>query len=94
LFEFEAQVTASAALLSIWLFLYKLSSHLVLRDSLAQVLENPPDLEKIVSMVDHESLIQVRQTPSAFHRPAQRNAFRRRDVRLQSRSFARCSGVI
>jgi hypothetical protein len=34
-------------------FLYKLSSHLVLRDSLAQVLENPPELEKIVSMVDH-----------------------------------------
>ena len=28
-------------------------------------------------------------TPSAFHPHAQRNAFRRRDVRLQSRSFAR-----
>ena len=28
-----------------------LSFHLVLRDSLAQVLENPPELEKIVSTV-------------------------------------------
>jgi hypothetical protein len=31
----------------------------------------------------------IRQTPSAFHPHAQRNAFRRRDVRLQSRLFAR-----
>ena len=29
------------------------------------------------------------KTPSAFHPSAQRNAFRRRDVRLQSRSFGR-----
>ena len=28
-------------------------------------------------------------TPSAFHPRAQRNAFRRHDARLQSRSFAR-----
>ena len=36
-----------------------------------------------------ESQIQVPETQSAFHPRAQRNAFRRRDVRLQSRSFAR-----
>src|SRR6266542_2714298 len=35
------------------------------------------------------SLIQVRETRSAFHPHAQRNAFRRRDERPQSRSFAR-----
>jgi hypothetical protein len=29
----------------------------------------------------------IPETLSAFHRRAQRNAFRRRDVRLQSRSF-------
>jgi hypothetical protein len=33
--------------------------------------------------------IRLPQTPSAFHPPAQRNAFRRRDVRPQRRSFAR-----
>jgi hypothetical protein len=33
--------------------------------------------------------IQVPETQSAFHPNAQRNAFRRRDVRQQSRSFAR-----
>jgi hypothetical protein len=32
--------------------------------------------------------IQVPETQSAFHPNAQRNAFRRRDVRQQSRSFA------
>ena len=31
----------------------------------------------------------IPHTQSAFHRTAQRNAFRRRDARLQSRSFAR-----
>src|SRR6266536_5767348 len=36
-----------------------------------------------------ESLIRVRQTQSAFHRSAQRNAFRHRGARLQQRSFAR-----
>jgi hypothetical protein len=36
-----------------------------------------------------ESPIQVPQTQSAFHPHAQRNAFRRRGARLQSRSFAR-----
>ena len=30
----------------------------------------------------------IPKTQSAFHPPAQRNAFRGRDVRLQSRSFA------
>jgi len=32
---------------------------------------------------------QVPETPSTFHPRAQRNAFRRTDARLQSRSFAR-----
>ena len=36
----------------------------------------------------HASLIRVPETPSAFHPHAQCNAFRRRDVRQQSRSFA------
>jgi hypothetical protein len=36
-----------------------------------------------------ESPIRVRETPSTFHRRAQRNAFHRRDVRLQSKLFAR-----
>jgi hypothetical protein len=36
-----------------------------------------------------ESLIQVPETLSVFRPPAQRNAFRRRDARQQSRSFAR-----
>jgi hypothetical protein len=36
-----------------------------------------------------ESLIRVRQTKSAFHRPAQQNAFRHRGACLQQRSFAR-----
>jgi hypothetical protein len=35
-----------------------------------------------------EALIRVPENPSAFPPLAQRNAFRRRDVRLQSRSFA------
>jgi hypothetical protein len=35
-----------------------------------------------------ESPIRVPQTQSAFHPRARRNAFRRRDVRQQSRSFA------
>jgi hypothetical protein len=37
--------------------------------------------------VSLKSPVPVRQTPSAFHPHAQRNAFRRRDARLQSRSF-------
>ena len=32
-------------------------------------------------------------TPSAFHPHAQRNAFRRRDARLRSRSFARLESI-
>ena len=36
-----------------------------------------------------ESLIPVRETHSTFHPHSQRNAFRRRNVRQQSRSFAR-----
>jgi hypothetical protein len=35
-----------------------------------------------------ESLIPIPETPSAFHPRAQRNAFRRRDARQQSRWFA------
>src|SRR5215203_2178239 len=35
-----------------------------------------------------DSQIQVAKIQSAFHRRAQRNGFRRRDVRRQSRSFA------
>jgi hypothetical protein len=34
-----------------------------------------------------ELLIQVPETPSTFHPRAQRNASRRRDARLQSRSM-------
>jgi len=34
-----------------------------------------------------ESPLQVPEKQSAFHPRAQRNAFRRRDARLQSRSF-------
>src|SRR4029453_9818969 len=36
-----------------------------------------------------ERPIRVRQTPSTFHRRAQRNAFRCPDARQQSRTFAR-----
>jgi len=36
-----------------------------------------------------ESPIEAPQTLSTFHPRARRNAFRRRDVRQQSRSFAR-----
>jgi hypothetical protein len=36
-----------------------------------------------------ETPILVRETPSTFYQPAQRTAFRRRDVRQQRRSFAR-----
>ena len=51
-------------------------------------------LIKIPSIVntirrERKSPIRVPETQSAFHPHAQRNAFRRRDVRLQSRSFAR-----
>src|SRR6266478_2141691 len=42
-----------------------------------------------ISPIRPRLLIRVPQTQSAFHRPAQRNACRRRDARLQSRSFAR-----
>jgi hypothetical protein len=37
----------------------------------------------------HESLTPIPQTQSTSHPHAQRNAFRRRDVRQQSRLFAR-----
>jgi hypothetical protein len=37
----------------------------------------------------HESQVQVPETQSIFHPRAQRNAFRRRDARQQSRSVAR-----
>ena len=43
----------------------------------------------VVAIARCESPIQVPQKPSAFHPHAQRNAFRRRDARLQSRTFAR-----
>jgi len=36
----------------------------------------------------------IPKTRSAFHRRAQRNAFRRRDARLQQRSFARENPVL
>jgi hypothetical protein len=36
-----------------------------------------------------ESLVQVPEKQSAYHSRAQRNASRRRDAHLQSRSFAR-----
>ena len=36
-----------------------------------------------------ESLIRVPEKPSTFHPRAQQNACRRRDARLQSRSFVR-----
>jgi hypothetical protein len=39
--------------------------------------------------IPYEPLIQVQQMRSTFHPHAQRNAFRRRDARQQSRSFAR-----
>jgi len=35
-----------------------------------------------------ESPLPIPKTPSVFHLDAQRNAFRRRDVHLQSRLFA------
>ena len=36
---------------------------------------------------------QFQKKPSAFHPPAQRNASRRRDARLQSRLFARWNQI-
>jgi hypothetical protein len=39
--------------------------------------------------IPYEPLIQVQQMRSTFHPHAQRNAFRRRDARQQSRLFAR-----
>jgi hypothetical protein len=48
--------------------------------------ENLPCFLEIIQR-EHESAIRVPETPSTFHPHAQRNAFRRRDVRLQSRSF-------
>jgi len=41
-----------------------------------------------------ESPIRVRQTQSALHPLAQRNAFRGRDAHQQSRSFARQSRTL
>ena len=38
---------------------------------------------------ERELLIRVPETPSTFHQLTQRTAFRHRDVRQQSRSFAR-----
>src|SRR4030095_15381742 len=51
-------------------------------------------LKKPYLLVKHnrrnlESEIQAPQTQSAFHRRAQRNAFRRRNARQQRRSYAR-----
>ena len=46
-------------------------------------------LRSPLGVLPHESPIRVPETQSAFHPHAQRNVFRRRDVRLQSRSFAR-----
>ena len=43
--------------------------------------------------IDYKSTILVQQMQSAFHPRAQRNAFRRHDVRQQSRSFARWNQV-
>src|SRR4029077_20646611 len=58
------------------------------------VFSYPESLETFCQPVEairrkRESLIQAPETPSAFHPHAQRNAFRRRDTRQQSRSFAR-----
>jgi len=50
--------------------------------------EKSRELGKLIRR-KRESLIQVPQTPSAFHQHAQRNALRRRDARLQRRLFAR-----
>jgi hypothetical protein len=41
------------------------------------------------ALKEHESRIQVPQKRLAFHRHAQRNAFRRFDARQQSTSFVR-----
>ena len=69
-----------------------LSGEKVLR--LIQIRLTTPSLEKSRQLVKPirrklESPIPVPETQSAFHPRAQLNAFRRRDARLQSRSFAR-----
>jgi hypothetical protein len=51
-------------------------------------LKKSPQLVKIKNR-NCESPRKAQQTPLAFHPPAQRNASRRRDARLQSRTFAR-----
>ena len=60
---------------------------------LIQIRLTTPSLEKNSPPVKtirrkRESPIRVPKTQSAFHPHAQRNAFRRRDARQQSRSFA------
>ena len=55
-------------------------------------LASSPEPQYLVRVVNSQRLelpIRVPETRSAFHPHAQRNAFRRRDVRQQSRSFAR-----
>jgi hypothetical protein len=47
------------------------------------------DDKSFFRMLQRESPIRVPEAPSAFHRLGKRSAFRRPDVRLQSRSFAR-----
>jgi hypothetical protein len=61
---------------------------------LIQIRLTPPSLKKARRSVktirrNRKSPLLVPETPLAFHLHAQRNAFRHRDVRLQSRSFAR-----
>ena len=66
---------------------------------LIQIRYSKPSLAKIFlacqadSPGPPQSLIQVAETLSAFHRYAQRNAFRRRDVRQQSKELAARTGV-
>src|SRR6476646_3231766 len=56
--------------------------------------QTTPSVEKSRLLVkttsdQRESPLPVPEKPSAFHPRAQRNAFRRRDARLQSKSFGR-----
>jgi hypothetical protein len=54
----------------------------------AMAASNKPHAKNTNGM-PHESLTPIPQEQSTFHLLAQRNAFRRRDVRQQSRLFAR-----
>jgi hypothetical protein len=49
----------------------------------------PEEIKELLRIKTSDSLIRADETPSSFDQPGQRNAFRRRDVRLQSRSFVR-----